>query len=141
MRFHLSIVWSAMPPLTRHDVLSKPNPLLDTSRLKSGNNSQNYNYVEMADTRLNISIWDDFTLDNIKAAYGNLLQETSNVAPELQEWDDERWEAMISADQRRLVQERGMDNIVQKWNIEIVSNIYINRYLLEYLELVANLDL
>ncbi|CEJ82688.1 hypothetical protein VHEMI02737 [[Torrubiella] hemipterigena] len=56
---------------TIYELLTHPNPVLDTRQQVKGPVTRNTEYVKLE--RENVSIWHDFTFENIEAAYSHLF--------------------------------------------------------------------
>lgn len=89
------------------EVLTAPNPRLDLSQQEGGAVTKNGDYKPLQ--RPHISDWDDFTFENIHAAYGHLF----DIGPIVSDAINLRDSPTI------ILAEPSVDAVVHKWNHEI----------------------
>lgn len=92
---------------TLHEVLTVPNPVLGLGFQPDGPVTKNEDYAQLTEDC--ISLWSDFTYQNISAAYGHLF----GIQPVVSEAIN------LRGSPAEIRNEPSVDKVVMKWNHEI----------------------
>lgn len=108
-----------MSKVTVFDHLTAPNPEVDVSHEATGGNTKSHSYTMVRDS--DVTVWHDFNLETIRAAFGDLLQLAMSEEDEsAKEVGPPLADELVPNSQRAIFTEVDVDRVCEAWCTRVV---------------------